>query len=419
MHADKLIRAFAVLGQTGDRQGRGVGGKDNILADDRFGFLDHVGFDIGTLEHRFDDQVDIFQIIIIVGRGDPGHEGVCLVLRHLATLDALVDDLLAVIDGFLRFFHIAIEDDNIHAALGCHMGDARAHQAGTEYADGLDVGWRNAFGPRRAFFRGLFVDEQGADHILGLRTGQQFGEIFAFDAQRGVDRKHRTFIKAGQDRLDRFVIALALFQRDRRGTEIERHGAGIHRSGPTREFIALLVPWCGRLGIGLDPLLGFRDDFVSGDDFVDKALGFCRLWIGWTTHHDHHASGLQSGKTRQALGAAAAGQKADLYFRQAKLDFRIVGANAIMAGQREFEATAERETVQRAGHRLGVGCALEQILGAVAACFHPAQHAVQFPCAFKRFGHTLCFGSAEHVEVGTGQESGFLARCNHRALDFI
>ena len=60
MHADKLIRAFAVLGQTGDWQGRGIGSKDNILADDRFGFLDHVGFDIGALEHRFDDQVDIF-----------------------------------------------------------------------------------------------------------------------------------------------------------------------------------------------------------------------------------------------------------------------------------------------------------------------------------------------------------------------
>jgi hypothetical protein len=55
----------------------------------------------------------------------------------------------------------------------------------------------------------------------------------------------------------------------------------------------------------------------------------------------------------------------------------------------------------------------------MTAGFHQPQHAVQFPGAFKGFGHAFGFRATQHIEIGTGEKAGFLARSDNRALDGV
>ena len=67
--------------------------------------------------------------------------------------------------------------------------------------------------------------------------------------------------------------------------------------------------------------------------------------------HDHLERLLDADDARQALGAAGAGQEAELDLRQAELRGRH--GDAVVAGQRHFEAAAERRAVDRGDDRLG------------------------------------------------------------------
>ena len=57
----------------------------------------------------------------------------------------------------------------------------------------------------------------------------------------------------------------------------------------------------------------------------------------------------------------AAGKKPDLHFRLADLDVFAIGADAVMAGERDLEAAAKRSAVDGAGDGLAAG-------------FEPPQH---------------------------------------------
>ena len=95
------------------------------------------------------------------------------------------------------------------------MRDARAHQATTQYANLFNLNRRDACGAASALFSSLFVDEQGADHILRLAARKQFGEIFGFNTQRRVEREDGTFIQTRQNGLNGVKIAFAFLMRHR------------------------------------------------------------------------------------------------------------------------------------------------------------------------------------------------------------
>ena len=69
----------------------------------------------------------------------------------------------------------------------------------------------------------------------------------------------------------------------------------------------------------------------------------------------HGQRGGNADQARQALGAAAARQQADFRFRQADLNGRIIGADPVMAAQRNFQPAAQRNAVNRSRHRLAAG----------------------------------------------------------------
>ena len=62
--------------------------------------------------------------------------------------------------------------------------------------------------------------------------------------------------------------------------------------------------------------------------------------------------GHDANETRHALRSATAREKPHLHFRQTDFDLFAIGADAVMAGERDLEAAAKRGAVDGAGHRL-------------------------------------------------------------------
>ena len=89
---------------------------------------------------------------------------------------------------------------------------------------------------------------------------------------------------------------------------------------------------------------------ITADHFVDDAdlegvLGFHRV-----AADDHVQGGLGADQTGQTLGAAGAGQQAQLHFRQA--DLGGFQGDAVVAAQRHFQAAAQGGAVDGGDHQL-------------------------------------------------------------------
>ena len=96
MDADELFGPDTGLGQIRDRQGRGIGGENTIGANGGFDLCRHLGLDIGILKHGLNHQIAARKRGVIGGGGDARQNLGLLVGRHLAALDALVQDPLGM-----------------------------------------------------------------------------------------------------------------------------------------------------------------------------------------------------------------------------------------------------------------------------------------------------------------------------------
>ena len=67
-------------------------------------------------------------------------------------------------------------------------------------------------------------------------------------------------------------------------------------------------------------------------------------------HHRQRGHGAH--QARQALRAAGAGHQADLGLDQAELDARIVGDDAVVAGEADLQPAAQRQAVDGGDERL-------------------------------------------------------------------
>ena len=132
--------------------------------------------------------------------------------------------------------------------------------------------------------------------------------------------------------------------------------------------------------------------------------------------NNHHRCVLQANEARRPLCSAAAGQQANHHFGHAQLDFWIVRNDAVMARKRQLQAAAQGKTVQRTCDWLCRRLTAAQVLGGMTAGFHFAQQRIQSESLVERFFRAARLCAAQHGQVSTGQETGFLARCNDRAL---
>ena len=117
------------------------------------------------------------------------------------------------------------------------------------------------------------------------------------------------------------------------------------------------------LGVGLDPRLGGGHQLLNGgQNLVDQAglLGLGRLEPGALTQHLHERL-LDAEHAHGAGNATTAGQQAQRDLGQADLAALGVGGDAVMAGQRDLQAAAERRAVDGGDDGLAQGLQRTQV----------------------------------------------------------
>ena len=114
----------------------------------------------------------------------------------------------------------------------------------------------------------------------------------------------------------------------------------------------------------------------------------------------HHAD-----QARDALRAAAARQQADLDLGLADLGLGVGRGDAVVAGEADLEAAAQRGAVDRGHDRLAAGLLA-------------AEHLLQLAELVHQLGGIRRVGAQKHFEVGAGDEVG-LGRGQDDALDLV
>ena len=316
--------------------------------------------------------------------------------------------------ALLGALHVAVEQHDVHAGNGGDIGNARAHEAGAEHADRLQLRGRHALRPAQPLAERADRDEQRADHRLGLRRAQDMGEMTRLDAQRRVHRHLQAFIDHLQDGAGAGIIVVGLAPVDGIGRRPGHHaGRRIDRAGGQAELV--LVPGLLRVDAGLQARLGGLDQVGGRHDLVDQAHGLGAIGFQLVALQQHLQGVLGVGHARHALGAAGAREQADLHLGQADAQLRIVRGDAGMARQRDLEGAAEAHAVDGGDEGLAAGLQLAQHQRQRPALLEEGRHG-----RFRTLGPDIRrIGLArplEHGEVGTGGKR-VLARGDHAALD--
>ncbi len=350
MDTDEVLLALDPGGQTGDRQRGGVRPQHRVGLDDVLDLLEHLVLEFLVFEHGLDDEVHALEVGRVGGRGDASQQRVALLLSGATALECLGHQLLGVALALGGGLRADVLEHHVVAGLGRDVGDARAHHAGTEHTDLGDRGLADAVRPRLAGVDGLQVEEERLNHVLGDLAGDQRGEVAALDAAGGVEIDLRTFDRGGQNGLrGRHRSALELLAQQ--GRERRQDGSQPRRRrSAARDLVTLLVPglFVG-IRVGLDPRLGGGHQLLDRrQHLVDQPdlLGLGRLEPG-ALGQDAHEGVLDTEHAHGAGHPAATGQQAQGHLGQTQLAALGVGRDAVMAGQRNLEATAECRAVDR------------------------------------------------------------------------
>ena len=211
----KRARSLNAAASERDRQRRGVGAEDRLLADHVLGAGNHLFLDLAILEHRFDDEIAILQRDEIGRRLYAREHRVTLGRRGAAAIDLIGHQLLRMRLALLGGFRIAVDEHHVEAGQRADIGDAGAHEAGAEHADFLERVCRHIGRPPRALVELLHRDEQRADHRGRFRRTQDLGEPARFDAQRLIHRQLQALIDDLHDGARGRVIVVGLAAVDR------------------------------------------------------------------------------------------------------------------------------------------------------------------------------------------------------------
>ena len=137
----------------------------------------------------------------------------------ISAADHLVGIGLALVGRFL----VAVDQHDVDPGVGRDIGDARAHQAGAEHADLLQVGRRNVCRTARALVELAHRQEERADHRRSFLRQQDVGEMLALDGEREIHRQLQALEHAGQDRPDCGIIVVGFAAIDGVGRRPDHH----------------------------------------------------------------------------------------------------------------------------------------------------------------------------------------------------
>ena len=331
-------------GERGDRQRRGVGAEDRVRPTAR----PRRGLITSSLMARSSNTASMTRSTpASAAKSAPGVMRASAAASSVLGLHAAARDVLGVgrLDRRLALVGaglVAVEQHHVDAGAGADVGDAGAHEAGAD--DRRSSGSASPAplaGRRASLFSSCMRDEQRADH---RRRFLASAGPWRNSAPRRRARGRREAAAPRRRREDRagagiIVIGLAAIDGVRRREDIE---AGRRIDLAAGEPEAVLVPWLDLARRLLEPAL--RAAASSSPAGTTASTSFMRLGPRrreLLALEQHLQSVLRVGEPRDALRAAGAGHQPDPHFRQAELDLFVVGDDAAVAGERQFEGAAD------------------------------------------------------------------------------
>ena len=360
MQANEILGALGVARKPGDRQRRGIGSQHRIGTQNLVDCSDDLRLDVAILEHRFDHELRTTQRRVVATRRDERQRALGFVGCQSPFGDRIVEALGNSRLATLRRSKIDIHQHDLDTRPRGNLRDTRAHQPRAHDADLAELSDRHLGRTSIKFFALRFVDEQRAHHVARSAVDHQPRHVLALEPQRKIHRQQRPLIKTGKNCLwCRQIVRRLLVDQRVRDHEQPRN-ARIHRARTTWHAEIFFVPGLYEVGTRADPLLGALDDLARRHHGVDDARSQRRLRIERLTLEQVRHRRLNAEHARESLRAAARGQQADLHLGQADLQTRNVGDESLMAGERNFEATPHRRTVDRTSDGLAAGLELAQ-----------------------------------------------------------
>ena len=349
MQAEDIAGPLGAGGHLIQIQGGGVAGQNRARLHDGIQPLEYLLLEVQVFVHRLDDQICIRHGLVGQDAAHPRQPlvpllGVDAPAAHHAPVVGL-DDLEALVQGrLIRFQH-----GHRNAGVGEAHGDAAAHQPaadGGRAADGLvrRIGRQVRDAPRPP------LGEEQVDHRRALLVVVAAPEVLPLDAHPVLETLalHR--------RPHGFEGHLPAELPAQPPGQIGFPGLEDLRVGAVRLELVAPVARQGMGAAGRRLALGEGDgrgDEVAFQDLIDQPQFQRLLGIEGIAGQDGLHGRLRADQARQALRAAAAGQKAQLDFRQPQLGFRR--GHPVMAMECKLQAAAEGDAIDGGHHRLGAG----------------------------------------------------------------
>ena len=341
MHAEEVFLALERFAQRLDRDRRGVAGDDAVLAHQLLDFGQHRFLDLGILDHRLDDDVDVAEVAVVQRGADVREHVAGLFWRHLLALDHPGEQLVRLGHAQVQLLVLDVLHDDRRAAAGRLIGDATAHDSGAEHG-GLLHRVRDLLVLLGFFLEELVVEEQ-ADQRVGDRGLGEFREGRALDLQRIVAVLAGGLLH-GLHGFDRRRVGLACLA----GDEALRGFEGHHTFHHVQLERALLLG-APRLPVDLavngqlQHAVGGVAQFFRGDHRVHRVILQCAVSLHLLAAGDPLDGVVGTDQARQAHGAAKARDDSQLHFRLAHLGRG--GHHPVVGGQRHFHAATQGKAV--------------------------------------------------------------------------
>ena len=138
MHAHDVCGTVGEAGNAVHVQGGGVGGENGAGFADPVQLTEHGFLHVHVLEHRFDHQIHITQVIVAESGLDQRHALLYLLLSNTTLLGSVFVVLADQGDTLFQGLLLHLENLHRNTGIGEVHGDATAHGAGTDHGRLLD-----------------------------------------------------------------------------------------------------------------------------------------------------------------------------------------------------------------------------------------------------------------------------------------
>ncbi len=341
MQAHHILRTLGLLGDLVHIERGGVGGDDGAGLGDLVELGEDLLLQRHVLEHGLDDQVVAAEVLQLDGRRQAAHALLGLRLGCAAALDVgfqrVPDAGDALVEGLLR----GLDDGHRETGIQEREADARAHGAGTEDADGLDIAQLGIRTDAR-HVRRLPLGEECVLQRASVGARSRFAEQRALlgntfgqrQGRRGLDSVDRGLRRDGSARM----------AADRTACLLEQAGCDL--------VDLLLADAARRLANLLACESHRRADHVAVDHLVDQSRSCALGRVDEGTRGDELQRLLGADGARETLRAAGTRNDAELDLGQAELT-HVLARDAVVAAERQLQAAAQRRAVHGRDHRLG------------------------------------------------------------------